>query len=112
VLELRPVGLDVPGAVRVTLLANAISAVQGHAPRLFLTRSHIDAVDLGMLVAKHEKIIVPDQWSNDGDVPALHPGHILLVDCADTLTCKTALEIVRRRAAEQALRTRSLVGST
>jgi UDP-glucose 4-epimerase len=100
----------VAGRSAILHTANAITTLQGHAPRLFLTGSNLDAVDLGMLIAKHERIIVPERWSNNGDIPPLHRGDILLLSCADMLTCKTALETVQRLAAEQALRTRPLVG--
>jgi hypothetical protein len=99
----------VAGRSAILHTADAITTVQGHAPRLFLTGSDLDAVDLGMLIAKHEKIIVPDRWSNNGEIPPLHRGDILLLGCADTLTCETALETVHRLAAEQALRTLPLV---
>jgi UDP-glucose 4-epimerase len=102
----------VAGRSAILHTANAITTVQGHAPRLFLTGSDLDAVDLGMLMAKHEKIIVPDRWSNNGDIPPLHRGEILLLGCTDTITCKTALETVERRAAALALRIRPLVGGT
>jgi processive 1,2-diacylglycerol beta-glucosyltransferase len=98
----------VGGRTAIRRTAEAIEPFQGHTPRFFLTDSDVDAIDLGILAAAHERIVVPEAWSRNGVIPRIRSGDVLLIECADAPSCRTLVATAEQRAAQQGLPLRSL----
>jgi processive 1,2-diacylglycerol beta-glucosyltransferase len=93
----------ISGRLAIRRTAQAITHVDGHTPRLFVTGSDLDAIDLGVVAATHERIIVPDEWSSDGTVPHLRPGDVAMLECPDDVSCQAELALLQRLALQQGL---------
>jgi processive 1,2-diacylglycerol beta-glucosyltransferase len=93
----------ISGRLAIRRTAEAIAHVDGHIPRLFVTGSDLDAIDLGVVAAIHERIIVPDEWSSDGAVPELRPGDVAMLECTDDVSCQAELALLQRLALRQGL---------
>jgi nucleoside-diphosphate-sugar epimerase/UDP-N-acetylglucosamine:LPS N-acetylglucosamine transferase len=91
----------ISGRLAIRRTAEAIAHVDGHLPRLFVTGADLDAIDLGVVAAIHERIIVPDEWSSDGGVPDLRPGDVAMLECADDMSCQAELTQLKSRALRQ-----------
>jgi processive 1,2-diacylglycerol beta-glucosyltransferase len=98
----------ISGRLAIRRTAEAITHIDGHMPRLFVTGSDLDAIDLGVVAAIHERIIVPDEWSSDGTVPHLRPGGVVMLECTDDMSCQAELALLKRRALQQDLPLRSI----
>jgi hypothetical protein len=95
------------GRLSMQRAARAISQF-GVRPRLFVSRSDVDAVDVGILRATHEVIMVPDQWSADGRVSVISAGQIVLAECSDGRDCLRLATTLAGEASSAAAPLRSL----
>jgi len=98
----------VGGRAAIRQTADHLKPIGGHSPRLFLTTAEVDAVDLGLAEASHQRLIVPDYWSRNGEIPALHRGDVVLVECIDSPSCRAVLTLAQQRAQQQSLSLGSL----
>ena len=69
--------------------AHGISRLTGHAPRLFLSDGGVDAVDLGILLSLHERVVVPDVivTAGAGRSVRLRSTEIVVIECANSADC-------------------------
>jgi hypothetical protein len=100
----------VGGRAAIRQTANQLTPIGGHAPRLFLTTADVDAVDLGLAEVSHERLIVPTNWSRNSEIPAMHPGDVVLIECFDSPSCQAVLTLAQQQAQQQSLTLRSVAG--
>lgn len=96
------------GRLAIRRTAAAITRIDGHRPRLFMSGSDLDAIDLGVVAAIHERIVVPDEWFSGGTVPNLGPGDVLILECTGDVSCQAQLALLARRAEQLRLPLRSI----
>jgi processive 1,2-diacylglycerol beta-glucosyltransferase len=96
------------GRLAIKRTAAAITRIDGYRPRLFLSGSDLDAIDLGLVAAIHEEVVVPDEWSSDGTTRNLRPGDVVVLECAGNASCQTGLALLERRAEQLRLPLRSI----